>query len=63
MNEKSIKIRPILSQMEIGDKAEFPIIKMKSVRAQASELGAILNRKYETRSDREKRIIIVKRLV
>ena len=62
MSDKSTKIRPILSQMEIGDKTEFPIIRMKSVRAQASELGAILNRRYSTQSDRENRIIIVTRL-
>ncbi len=34
---------------------------MKSVRTQASELGAIHNRQYTTKTDREARTITVKR--
>ena len=39
MAENLIKVRPTLTEMEIGDQTAFPIEQMKSVRAQASELG------------------------
>jgi hypothetical protein len=39
----------------------FPISRMKSVRTQASELGAILNRQYTTRTDRVNGTIVVAR--
>jgi hemerythrin superfamily protein len=55
------KIRPKLMNMEVGDEVIFPIEKMKSVRVQASELGAIMDRIYETRSDRINRTISVSR--
>lgn len=61
MAEKNIKVRPALSGMEVGEKAAFPIEQMKSVRAQASELGIILNRTYQTKTDRKERTITVTR--
>ncbi|MBD5272839.1 MAG: hypothetical protein HDS42_06215 [Bacteroides sp.] len=61
MAENPIAIRPTLSAMEKGDKVLFPIAKMKSVRAQASELGVILNRRYQTKSNRADRTIAVTR--
>lgn len=60
--EHNGKIRPAIIALEIGGTVTFPIEKMKSVRAQTSELGIILNRRFITRIDREKRIIIVKRV-
>jgi hypothetical protein len=47
--------------MEVDETQTFPIEKMKSVRVQASELGAIMDRIYETRSDRINRTISVYR--
>ncbi|EJW93294.1 hypothetical protein EVA_18599 [gut metagenome] len=45
--------------MEIGDKIVYPIERMKSVRTEASELGAIMNRMYKTATDRYARTITV----
>lgn len=57
------KIRPALVALEVGDTVTFPISRLKSVRTQASELGAIYNRKFKTRTDREKHTITVKRIL
>lgn len=62
MAENLIKVRPALTEMEVGDNMTFPIEQMKSVRAQASELGLILNRRYQTRADREQRTLTVTRI-
>lgn len=40
MVEISAKIRPSLIALNVGDEISFPIEKLKSVRTQASELGA-----------------------
>ena len=61
MNTQEIKIRPALVEMNVGDEIVFPIEKLRSVRAQASELGAILDRKYSTRMSRVERTLTVKR--
>lgn len=41
MVENLEKIRPALVALEVGDAIVFPISRLKSVRTQASELGAI----------------------
>lgn len=56
------KIRPVLTALEAGEEVTFPISRLKSVRTQASELGAIYNRLFKTRTDREKRTITVRRI-
>ena len=53
------KIRPVLEALQIGEAVIYPISRMKSVRTQASELGAIHNRQYTTKTDREARTITV----
>ena len=63
MAENMEKIRPVLTALEIGDTVSFPISRLKSVRTQASELGVIYNRQFKTKTDREKRVIIVKRIL
>ncbi|RHD90202.1 hypothetical protein DW780_04205 [Bacteroides thetaiotaomicron] len=62
MAENQVKVRPTLTDLEVGKAVTFPIEKTKSVRSQASDLGLILNRKYQTETDREKRIITVIRI-
>jgi len=62
MAENSVKIRPLLVALEVGEEITFDIAKLKSVRTQASELGVILGRQYKTRTDRENRVIIVQRI-
>jgi hypothetical protein len=61
MKKISEKIRPSLIALKVGEAVMFPISRMKSVRTQASELGAILNRHYTTRTDRVNGIIVVAR--
>ena len=43
MTENLEKIRPALVALEVGDSVTFHISRLKSVRTQASELGAIHN--------------------
>lgn len=59
--ENTIKIRPTLTGMEVGDTQTFPVRIMKSVRSQASELGVILDRQYKTSTNRAERTITVTR--
>lgn len=61
MAEKLEKIRPALVALEIGDAITFPISRLKSVRTQASELGAIYSRQFKTKTDRENHTITVMR--
>lgn len=61
MAEKQVKVRPALTGMEIGDTLVFPIESTKSVRAQCSDLGLILDRRYRTETSREARTIKVTR--
>ena len=62
MAENQVKVRPALTDLKVVGEITFPIAKTKSVRAQASDLGLILDRKYQTETDREKRTITVTRL-
>ncbi len=55
------KIRPALLALAVGESITFPISRLKSVRTQASELGAIYERKFVTKMDREQRIVEVQR--
>ncbi|MDE5821034.1 MAG: hypothetical protein K2K00_05460 [Muribaculaceae bacterium] len=55
------KIRPTLLGMAIGEIITFPIEKLKSVRVQASELGAMFDMGFKTRTDRDLRIIEITR--
>ncbi|CCX70295.1 putative uncharacterized protein [Prevotella sp. CAG:255] len=62
MAENLEKIRPVLTALEFGDEVTFPISRLKSVRTQASELGAIFNRQFKTKTNRENQTITVKRV-
>ena len=62
MAENLEKIRPVLTALEIGGEVTFPISRLKSVRTQASELGAIFNRQFKTKTNRENQTITVKRV-
>ncbi len=62
MVENLKKIRPMLTALEVGDAVVFPISRLKSVRTQASELGAILNRRFKTKTNRENQTITVSRI-
>lgn len=56
------KIRPVLVDLKIGDTAVFPISRLKSVRTQASELGAIYDRQFTTKTSRTEKTIEVTRI-
>lgn len=62
MVENLEKIRPLLTSLEVGEAVSFHISRLKSVRTQASELGAIYNRQYKTKTDRVKHTITVVRI-
>ena len=59
--QKIVSIRPILMDMSVGATVSFPVERLRSVRATASELGFILGRKYTTHTDRVSREIQVLR--
>ena len=59
MTENVQKIRPLLLSMNVGESVVFPISRLKSVRTQASELGAIYERKYVTKMNRDDRTVEV----
>lgn len=63
MAENLEKIRPALTGLEVGGTVTFPISRLKSVRTQASELGAIYNRQFKTKTNRETQTITVKRII
>ena len=62
MAEYLDKIRPVLVALQIGETVDFPIARLKSVRTQASELGAIFNRQFTTKTNRIAQIISVMRI-
>lgn len=62
MVENLEKIRPALTALEVGDAVVFPISRLKSVRTQASELGAIFNRRFKTKTNRENQTITVSQI-
>lgn len=62
MMENSPKIRPTLMGMSVGESLSFPIDKLKSVRTQASELGAMFERRFTTKTDRIARLITITRI-
>lgn len=62
MVEIKEKIRPSLVALNRGEKVAFDIKKMKGVRTQASEIGIIMERRFNTHIDREERVIIVERV-
>ena len=54
-------IRQTLLALQVGETVSFPIIRLKSVRTQASELGAIYCRKFTTKMNRAMRTVEVTR--
>lgn len=61
MAENQQKVRPALTGLGIGEMVVFPISRTKTVRAQASDLGLILDRVYKTTTNREAKTITVTR--
>ncbi len=61
MEEKK-PIRGIIVNMKIGDKKDFPVMKMSTVRTTASIVSYELGRRYRTTHDREHKRIVVERV-
>lgn len=62
MTDTTQKIRPLLLNLKVGESVAFPISRLKSVRTQASELGAIYERQFTTKMDRQERTVTVSRI-
>lgn len=62
MDQDSPKIRPTLLALGVNETVVFDIRRLKSVRTQASELGAMYRLKFTTKTDRDKGTISVTRI-
>ena len=51
-----------LEQMKVGEAKEYPAARCTSVRSMASTMSFMLNRKYSTCIDKERRIVTVTRV-
>lgn len=60
--EEKVNVRKELTDLNVGDCVTFDILRTKCVRAQASDLGLILDRVYKTFTSRENRTITVTRI-
>ena len=61
MIEQPKKMRTQIVELNVGESVSFPIEKMKTIRAQTSELNCIMQRVYATKLNRDDRTIIVTR--
>ena len=61
MIERPKKMRTQIVELNVGESVPFPIEKMKTIRAQTSELNCIMQRVYATKLNRDDRTIIVTR--
>ncbi|MGN0033430.1 MAG: hypothetical protein ACI358_06630 [Candidatus Limimorpha sp.] len=59
MAEKTFKEE--LDEMAVGDIKEYPIDNLISIRSQCSQYGLTWNKKFNCKSNREKRILTVTR--
>ena len=62
MAEKKAPIWPRLRDMAVGEDIYFPIQRMNSVKNACSSYGIIYNRKFRTKIDKERQIILVTRI-
>ena len=61
MIQQPKKMRTQIVELNVGESVSFPIEKMKTIRAQTSELNCIMQRVYATKLNRCDRTIIVTR--
>lgn len=64
IGEEMIKKKTVtgeLEPMQVGDSKEFPAVMCMTVRSMASMLSFKWNRLYTTRTDRERRVVVVTR--
>ena len=61
MIQQPKKMRTQIVELNVGESVSFPIEKMKTIRAQTSELNCIMQRVYATKLNSCDRTIIVTR--
>ena len=61
MIERPKKMRTQIVELNVGESVAFSIEKMKTIRAQTSELNCIMQRVYATKLNRDDRTIVVTR--
>lgn len=59
--DQQLPISSTLKDLKVGETATYPILRLRTVRSQASELGAMLDRVYSTSLNREEKTITVTR--
>lgn len=62
MKEEKLPILPRLRKMKVGEKINFPIIQLNSVKNSCSNIGLLYERKYKTMLCRKEKTIIVTRI-
>lgn len=62
MNYQKTSVRQTIIQLSVGESVTYDLERLKSIRTQASELGAVFNRKYTTKTNREARTLTVTRI-
>lgn len=59
---KNFGIKPVLEGMDVGQSITYPIVRLLSVKATASNVGLVMNRKYSTKVLRQERKVEVTRI-
>ncbi len=59
---KNFGIKPVLEGMDVGQSITYPIVRLLSVKATASNVGLVMNRKYSTKVLRQERKVEVTRV-
>ncbi len=54
-------LRPNLAKMAVGDVITFPLRRVTVLRTTCANLGLEMERTFQTRSDKKKKIVIVTR--
>lgn len=64
MNETKEKkpISPILRKMQVGDKEDYPLEKLSTVKTICSDLGLMTGKVFSTSVNRADRVITVERV-
>lgn len=62
MKEESLPILPRLREMKVGEKIDFPIKQLNSVKNSCSNIGLLYERKYKTTVCRKDQSVVVTRI-
>lgn len=62
MKEEKLPILPRLREMKVGEKIDFPIKQLNSVKNSCSNIGLLYERKYKTTVCRKDQSVVVTRI-